>query len=62
MLDDEHHRLKAGAAGVVNGIVDDELAVAAHGVHLLEAAVAAAHTRGHDHQNGFVHDDYSPCV
>ena len=36
-------------------IVDDELAVAAHRVDLLEAAVAAAHAGGHNNEYRFVH-------
>lgn len=55
VLDDEHHGLEARAAGVEDGIVDDELAVAAHRVDLLEAAVAAAHAGGHNNEYRFVH-------
>ena len=59
VLDDEDHRLKAGALGVINGIVDDQLAVVAYRVKLLQSAVAAAHTGGHNDQNRFLHDTHS---
>ena len=60
MLDDEDHRLKACAAGVVERIVHDDLAVRAHRVDLLHAAVAAAHAGRHDHQYRFVHIRFLP--
>ena len=49
LLDDEDHGFEPGPAGVVDGVVDDELSVVSHGVQLLEAAVPAAHAGGHDH-------------
>ena len=55
MLDDENHRLKSCPAGVVDGIVDDELAVVAHGVDLLQTTVTASHTGGHNDQNRLIH-------
>ena len=60
VLDDEHDGVEAGALGVVDGVVDDELAVAAHGVYLLETAVAAAHSGGHDDEPGFLHCFFLP--
>ena len=56
MLDDKDHRLKACAAGIVKGIVHDDLTIGAHRVDLLHAAVTAAHASRHDHQNGFIHN------
>ena len=58
-LDDEDYPLETGAQGVVDGIVDDQLAVVSHGVDLLEAAVPAAHTGGHNDQNRFGHGAHS---
>jgi len=55
VLDDKDHGLKAGAAGVVEGIVHNDLSVGAHRVDLLHAAVAAAHAGCHDDQYRFVH-------
>ena len=55
MLDDEDHGLEPGAAGIVEGIIHDDLPVRAHRVDLLHAAVPAAHTSRHDHQYRFVH-------
>ena len=63
MLDDEDHGLKAGAAGVVDGVVNDELIVVANRVHLLKSAVAAAHTGGHDNEDRFgLHNLHSPNI
>ena len=55
MLDDKDHRLKACAAGIVKGIVHDDLTIGAHRVDLLHAAVTAAHASRHDHQYRFLH-------
>ena len=54
-LDDEDHRLKARPAGVVDGVVDDKLAVVSHGVQLFKAAVPAAHAGSHDDQDWLFH-------
>ena len=43
VLDDEDDRLEACAAGVVQGIIHDDLTAGTHRVDLLHAAVAAAH-------------------
>ena len=59
VLDDEHDGLKARAACVVSGIVDDDLAVVTHRVDLLQAAVPAAHTCCHHHKNRFFHNTFS---
>ena len=55
MLDDEDHGLKACTAGIVEGIIHDDLPVGAYRVDLLHAAVTAAHASRHDHQYRFVH-------
>ena len=55
VLDNKDDRLKACAAGVVQGIVHDDLTAGPHRVDLLHPAVAAAHAGRHDHQNRFVH-------
>ena len=55
VLDDKDHGLKAGAAGVVERIVHNDLSVGAHRVDLLHAAVAAAHAGCHDDQYRFIH-------
>ena len=55
VLDDEDDRLEACAAGVVQGIIHDDLTAGTHRVDLLHAAVAAAHAGSHDHQDRFVH-------
>ena len=54
-LDDEYHRLKAGAPGVVDGVIYDELAVGPHGINLLQTAVSAPHSGRHDHKHRFFH-------
>ena len=60
--DDENDGLKPGAPGVKNGIVDQTLSAAAHAVHLLQAAVPAAHSGGQDDQNRFLHRYLPPSV
>ena len=55
VLDDEDDRLEACAAGVVQGIIHDDLTAGTHRIDLLHAAVAAAHAGSHDHQDRFVH-------
>ena len=60
VLDDEHNGVEAGALGVIDGVVDDELAVIAHRVYLLESAVATAHSGGHDNEHGFLHCCFLP--
>ena len=55
VLDDKHHGLKARAPRIKDGIVNNQLAVAAHRVYLLQAAVPAAHTGGHHRKNRFFH-------
>ena len=49
-LDDEHHLVKAGPQGIVNGILHQNFAVGADAVHLLAAAIPGTESRRHDHQ------------
>ena len=62
MLDYEYHRFKSCAAGIIHGVVNDQLAVAAHGVDLLQTAVATAHTGSHDDQIRFFLHVVPPTV
>ena len=59
VFDDKHHGLKPGPPGIIDRIINDHLAVAPHGVDLLEPAVAAAHARRHDHKNRLIHASVS---
>ena len=43
ILDDDDGGFEACFVGIVNGVIQNCFAVAAHGVDLLESAVAAAH-------------------
>ena len=54
VLDDKDHRLKPGAAGVVQAVIQNCLPRRSHRVDLLQAAVAAAHTGRHNDQDRFV--------
>ena len=53
VLNNEYHRLKSRAAGVIQAVIQDRLAAGAHGLNLFQPAKAAAHPGGHDHQNRF---------
>ena len=61
VLDHKDHGLKAGPACIVKGIIHDDLAVGAHRVDLLHAAVTAAHTCRHHDQYRFVHNKFLLC-
>ena len=61
VLDHKDHRLKAGPACIVKGIIHDDLAVGAHGVDLLHTAVTAAHACRHHDQYRFVHNKFLLC-
>ena len=61
VLDHKDHGLEACAAGIVKGIIHDDLAVGAHRVDLLHAAVTAAHTCRHHDQYRFVHNKFLLC-
>ncbi|MPM62897.1 hypothetical protein SDC9_109775 [bioreactor metagenome] len=54
-VDDEYDLLKPRLHCVEERIVHDDFAVAADRVDLLESAVTAAHTGGHDNESGFLH-------
>ena len=55
VLDNKDHGLKAGAAGIVKGVVHNDLSVGTHRVDLLHTAVTAAHAGRHDYQYRFIH-------
>ena len=54
-VDDKNNLLKPGPPGVIDGIVDEALPTAAYAVHLLQAAVSAAHAGSQNDQNRFFH-------
>ena len=62
LADDEDDFFKAGAPGVKNGIVDDDLPAWAHRVELFHAAVAAAHPGSQYDQYGFFHSSVLLCL
>ena len=49
LFDDEDHLAEAGLHGIIDGVVQDAVALIVHRRHLLEAAEAAAHSGGKDH-------------
>ena len=53
--DHEHDLIEPALHGVVDGIVEDDLAVRPDRVDLLESAVAASHSGGEHHQRHFFH-------
>ena len=55
VLDDKDDLFKAGAHGVVDGVVQNDLAVGADGIDLLQSAVTGTHAGGHNDQNGLFH-------
>ena len=59
-LDDDNRLFKARPFGVEQGIIQNDLAIAAHGVDLLQPAVAAAHARGHNDQYRLFHAFFGP--
>ena len=50
----EKTRLKTGLICIVEGIVQDSLALAANGINLFQTTISAAHTSCHDHENRFL--------
>ena len=54
-FDDDHGFFEACLPGIEEGVVQDGLPLGPHRVDLLQPAVAAAHTGGHDHKNRFLH-------
>ena len=62
-LDDNHNGVEAGLMGIINGIIQNGLALTADRVDLLQSAVAAAHTGGQNHKNRFLcHRIFLLCV
>ena len=55
LLDDKNNGFKPGLPGIIDGIVYDALSMSTHRVHLLQPAIAAAHTRSQNYQNWFLH-------
>ena len=53
-LDNNDDGIKTGLMGIVNGIVQNGLPLAAHGVDLLQSAVTAAHAGCHDDEYRFL--------
>ena len=56
MLDDKGYLPKPCPVSVVQGKVNDGVAVVVHRGDLLQAAKAAAHTRRQNNESGFLHD------
>ena len=56
MLDDKGHLPKPCPVSVVQGEVNDGVAVIVHCGDLLESAETAAHTRRQNNESGFLHD------
>ena len=54
-LDDDNSGIETGFVGVIKGIVQNRFALTSHRVDLLQSAVAAAHTGGHDDENRFAY-------
>ena len=52
-LNNNHNGLKARLVCVIDGIVQNCFPLAAHGIDLLQTAITAAHTGGHDNENRF---------
>jgi hypothetical protein len=50
VLDDEHNVAEARAPCVKQGKINDDVSLRIDRLDLLEAAEAAAHTGGHDHE------------
>ncbi len=44
LANDKHKPAETGAQGVIDGIINDGLAIRPHGINLLKAAIAAAHS------------------
>ena len=61
-FDDAHGLLEPGPLGIEQGEVHDHVAFLVHRVHLLQAAVPAAHAGCHDDENGFLHFPIPPIV
>jgi len=55
LAEDDDRPAEAGAPGVVDGVFHYDLTARPHRVDLLEAAVPAAHSGGHDNKRRFLH-------
>ena len=55
VLNQEHDAAEARLVRIVQAVIEDDLAVRADRIQLLQSPVAAAHTRRHHHQNRFFH-------
>ena len=62
LADDIDDAAETGLHGVINGIIDDGLAIGAQAVHLLEAAIAAAHACGEDEKSRFHAEIVLDCM
>ena len=58
LLDDADDLSEAGADGVIDGVVHDEVSAVVHRRHLLQTAEAASHPGGHDDKSRFGHVEY----
>ena len=61
-LDDDNGGIETGFVGVIKGIVQNRFALTSHRVDLLQSAVAAAHTGGHNDENRFACHSNSPFL
>ena len=55
VLNQEHDAAEARLVRIVQAVIEDDLAVRADRIQLLQSPVAAAHARRHHHQNRFFH-------
>ena len=58
VVDDENDPLKARFHRIKEGIINDDLSVSAHGIDLLQTAVARAHAGSHDDKRRFFHGTF----
>lgn len=56
LFDKDDGSAESGLIGIINGVVQDGLSVAAQGINLLESAVTAAHPGSKDDENRFIHN------
>ena len=61
-LDDDNGGIETGFVGVIKGIVQNRFALTSHRVDLLQSAVAATHTGGHNDENRFACHSNSPFL
>ena len=58
LLNNNDSGFKAGLMGIIQRVVQNGFSLAAYGVDLLQTAVTAAHTGGHNHQNRFLRHNF----